>query len=88
MVLATLLHMQGLEYRHEAEVRARHGGESVRNCTWVFDEPTDAKGKIAFYNKVDDFIERRCRVEPREFARHWADVRREMFQFLDPVGRA
>lgn len=81
MVLATLLHMDGHEYCHELE-RTRKG---VPFCTWVFDTPADDR---EFEQLVLRFEAGKCKVEPREFANNWANVRRAMFSFLHPDGRS
>lgn len=83
MVLATLLFMDGCEYEHELEVIRRADGTSVKNCTWVFVAPEDGEDKREFDKIVSRFLADKCKVEPREFARTWADVRSQMFQFLN-----
>lgn len=78
MVLATLLIMEGLDYEHARTPRAPSGDE----CVWLFAD-MDANA----HRLVRDFAQRRALVEPREFARCWADVRRNMFAFLGPRRR-
>lgn len=88
MVLATLLYMDGLEYVHELELHSRKG-MTVRNCAWVFDAPEHPDDKKDFDSLLARFEDGKCKVEPREFARTWADVRRSMGSFLgwDRAGR-
>ncbi len=78
MVLATLLHMRGHEYKHEKAVRTRNGRSEVQ-CVWVFE--ADGEGDID--DLIEDFVGDDVCVDPREFARQWADVRSHMFAFLN-----
>jgi hypothetical protein len=79
LVLATLLHMEGYKAEHVFDRR--------KNCVWVFDVPQDPEECDAFHDLVDDFADNLCAVEPRRFARTWAEVRREMYVFLGHDGR-
>jgi formylmethanofuran:tetrahydromethanopterin formyltransferase len=87
MVLATLLYMKGNEYHHELDLHTRRG-VVVRTCMWVFDAPEHEADKREFNLLISHFEDGKCNVEPRQFATNWANVRRAMFSFLHPDGRA
>jgi hypothetical protein len=77
MVLATLLSMEGNECTLERAVVTKGDGAPDVQCVWVFVEGDE------FEDILEEFLAGDYRVEPREFAREWADVRRSMFSFLN-----
>lgn len=86
MVLATLLHMQELQYVHELHHMVRADGARQPSCIWVFDISDDEDADEA-EDIMQAFMKDEYRVEPKEFARRWADVRRGMFGFLNDGSR-
>lgn len=84
MVLATLLHMNELQYVHELHHQVRSDGARQPACIWVFDV-SDEEDRVYSEELLSRFQRDDVRVEPKQFARDWADVRRDMFNFLRPA---
>jgi hypothetical protein len=77
LTLAVVLALAGFEYRIEKLTK--------RTAVWDFPTPGDEPAQEKFEDILSDFTEWEHSVEPRAFVAKWSEMRRELFNTVEPL---